>query len=700
MRGKRLGTILLALVILATLLLPGQGCMKKVASPTPTPTPTPEAKKLITVTDLAGRTVELRQNPRRIITVYSQIPIAMRCLNIGLERIIGTDAFTISQYGKLLPELEGKEIVGRHFIKLDYEKIVDLEPELILTVPTTLKRTEIEEKLKPAGIKIVALDFKIKSFRKTLELLGKIFDREEEAKEFADFWFGRLEEVRKKVEGLSEERKVRVYLEGTQRPFVTASKGHTLDEIATLAGGINIAARLKGRSPEVEPEWVVEQNPDVILKYPMGAKYQGGFGKADIGPFEEMRKEIMERPGFDRIKAVREGRVYILSRDILGGVFENVGVCYAAKILYPELFKDLDPEAYLKQVVEKYLGLDFEGVKGVFVHPSPPAVKRTITVIDSAGREVEIPQPLERIAIWNGSAAEVIRALGEKERIIAINKYMPREPSYWPELKDRPQIGSPWDRDYEKIIMLEPQVLITYSRYYLDEIVQKLEPAGIKVLALNFNRLDSLQREIEIMGKVLGREERAREFADFLLSKVEFVEERIKEIKPEERKRVYWELGNHDYRSIGPKSIFHQNFTRAGGVNIFADLITGTSSEVDPEAILLRDPGVVIKDGHGVNYGGYEATDTERMEEKRREMMSRPGWDKLTAVKNGQVYLFGRGFGGGLEAPLMICYLAKLLYPDKFKDLDVEAFHREFLEKYQGLPFKGIYVYPCPWESQ
>jgi len=362
--------LLLVFVNIIASLLPGQCCAEKTPSPRPTPTSKAE---LITVTDLAGRTVELRQNPQRVITIYSQIPIAMKCLNVSLERIIGTDAFTVKQYRKLLPELEGKEIVGQHFLKLDYEKIIDLEPELVLAVPETLKRTEIEEKLRPAGIKIVALDFKIRNFRRSLELLGRIFGREKEAREFADFWFEKLEEVKKKVEELSEEQKVRVYLEGTQRPFVTASKGHTLDEIVTLAGGINISAGLKGRNPEVEPEWVVEQNPDVILKYPMGARYQGGFGRTDARPFEEIRKEIMGRPGFDHIKAVREGRVYILSRDILRGVFENVGICYVAKVLYPELFKDLDPEAYLERIVEKYLGLDFERVKGVFMYPSPPA---------------------------------------------------------------------------------------------------------------------------------------------------------------------------------------------------------------------------------------------------------------------------------------------------------------------------------------
>ncbi len=358
-------TILLsAFVILDTLLL-GPGYAKKASGQV--------SEELITITDLAGRRVELRQNPQRVVVLYSQIPIAMRCLNISLDRMVGTDTFTIRQYSGLLPELEEKEIIGRHFLDLDYEKIINLEPELVLAVPGTLKRTGIAQEPTPMGIKVVALDFKIKNFRKTLELLGKIFDREKEAREFADFWFGKLEEVKRRAEGLSKDEKVRVYPEGTQRPYVTASEGTTLDEIITLAGGVNISAGLKGRSPEVDPEWVVEQNPDVILKYPMGAEYQGGFGRRETEPFEEMRREIMGRPGFDRIKAVREGRVYILSRDILGGVFENVGVCYVAKILYPDLFRDLDPEAYFEELVERYLGLDFEQVRGVFIYPLPSA---------------------------------------------------------------------------------------------------------------------------------------------------------------------------------------------------------------------------------------------------------------------------------------------------------------------------------------
>jgi iron complex transport system substrate-binding protein len=103
----------------------------------------------------------------------------------------------------------------------------------------------------------------------------------------------------------------------------------------------------------------------------MGADYQGGFGNTDTAPFEEMRTEIIGRTGFDQIKAVQDGEIYIVSQIIKTGAFENVAICYIAKILYPELFPGLDPTAHLREMVEKYLELDFEEMKGVFVYPEP-----------------------------------------------------------------------------------------------------------------------------------------------------------------------------------------------------------------------------------------------------------------------------------------------------------------------------------------
>jgi iron complex transport system substrate-binding protein len=326
-----------------------------------------------------------------------------------------------------------------------------------------------------------------------------------------------------------------------------------------------------------------------------------------------------------------------------------------------------------------------------------PVEPTAITIVDSAGRVVEVPQPLERIAVWDGASAEVIRALGGTDKIVGISNFMATYDSYfWPELKDRPQIGSWWEPDYEKVIDVEPQVLFTVVQYPEGTTAEeKLKPAGIKVIRMDFYKVDITKDIKTIMGLILGKENEAEEFANFFQSKVDLIEQRVKEINPEEKKRVYWEAGHQDYYTWGPGSFATELLDRVGAINIFADLgVSG--SEVDAEEILVRDCDVVIKDSHGPEYGGYTATDTRAMEAKRDEMMNRPGWSELKAVRNGQVYIEGKDLLGATAA-IHLCYLAKLLYPDRFEDLDVEAFHKEYLEKYQGLEFKGIYLYPCPW---
>ena len=140
---------------------------------------------------------------------------------------------------------------------------------------------------------------------------------------------------------------------------------------AFQAQGINIAADLVGSSPEVDPEWIISQNPDVIIKYPMGADYQGGFGQTETAPFQEWLDEMVNRAGFSEINAVKNGEVYIVSQIIKTGAFENVAICYVAKLLYPDLFEDMDPVSYLRQMVEEYMGLDWEDMDGVFIYPSP-----------------------------------------------------------------------------------------------------------------------------------------------------------------------------------------------------------------------------------------------------------------------------------------------------------------------------------------
>jgi iron complex transport system substrate-binding protein len=130
----------------------------------------------------------------------------------------------------------------------------------------------------------------------------------------------------------------------------------------------------------------------------------------------------------------------------------------------------------------------------------------------------------------------------------------------------------------------------------------------------------------------------------------------------------------------------------AEGINIFADL--PPFCEVSPEAVVGKNPDVIIKN---TCINGYSLTDTVMLEESREEIMNRPELAKVTAVKNGDVYALSYTIiGEGGKYPAGVCNLAKILYPDKFEDLDPNAILKEYLEKYQGLPYQGVYIYPSP----
>ena len=329
----------------------------------------------------------------------------------------------------------------------------------------------------------------------------------------------------------------------------------------------------------------------------------------------------------------------------------------------------------------------------------PPIVEEvvpeTITIIDSAGRRVEVPQPLERIAIAASGAAQIIRALGASDTIVGVTRPMASRRAYfWPYLSHKPQIGTGHRPEHEQILVVEPQVLIVKTwGGGLEEAVEKLEPAGIVIVAIDGFIFETLFREIEILGLMLGRETEAAEFTDFLQSKIDLIEERTAQIPLEERKTVYWELGHSDFFTVGPESPAAQGIRKAGGINLFADLGV-RFAEVDPEDILTRDPDVVIRGIAGSRVGGFLATCPSHMAAKRGEMMARPGWGELRAVRDDRVYILGQGMGG-LRRVVILVYIATLLYPDIFADINAEAFHREFLER-QGLEFQGIWVYPEP----
>ena len=325
--------------------------------------------------------------------------------------------------------------------------------------------------------------------------------------------------------------------------------------------------------------------------------------------------------------------------------------------------------------------------------PGPPVQRapQTITIVDSAGRYVTAPWPVKRVAALTSASAMTLVALGARDAIVGITDYAAGAP--W--APNVTSVGTCFKPNIEAIVSVKPDIVITYARWPKPEDLEdKLEPFGIKVVRLDFYKIETLFAETRLLGLLLNRTREAEDLISYWQGVYDEIVSRVSGLEPENKTRVYFE-GYHDYKAAGPGSGWDELLRLAGGLNIYADALV-TYPKVSAEDVVARNPDVIIKAVSKTKFNPYGATDDAPLREIWESIISRPGWDQITAVKNGRVYLICAGLlhdSFGLVAEL--AYIAKLLYPDLFADLNPSEVHRHFIEDNLGIPYVGIWIYPA-----
>ena len=331
-----------------------------------------------TVTDTYpnGKPVTVKKPVKRIIVLHTKGAEILRTLE-SKDKIVGIPRYLAEPYKKVFfPELSKLPVVGGAKTKdIDIEKVLILNPDIILAYGSYFTKftTELEDKLKGTDIIIVRLDcYKPETMSSDIIKLGYILDREKEAVEFIDWHEGYLSIINTQVAKLIEDKKQRVYVE-VSSDYKTYSKGTGAHQMCTMAGGRNIAADLPAKYPKVEAEWVMKQNPDIIVKVVGTTKASCGYGEDDPSEMKALRTRIMRRPELAKVTAVTDEKVFLVCS---GGTWNNpayfIGLAYLAKWFYPEMFSDVDPKAIHQEYLTKFQGLDYDLDKhGVFVYPEP-----------------------------------------------------------------------------------------------------------------------------------------------------------------------------------------------------------------------------------------------------------------------------------------------------------------------------------------
>lgn len=324
-----------------------------------------------------GNTSKVKHPLNRIILVYDNTAEIIRILGAE-DRVVGVDSEgssgAIGKYPTYFPEFVKTASIGNRN-DCDVEKILELKPDAII-IGTKSGCPYIEQKLKGSNIDVVYLETWSKGTQ-SLETLGYMLDEVDNAENYRKWKNGYLDMIHKRVASIPADQRMRVFVD---RPGnTTVARGSGYSEAIESAGRINIAADLanslrldagissKNTLPPVDTEWVLEQNPDCII----GLSFYGGYEVDNESILKERYDAILGTPGFSDTNAGKNNKVYVTYFINTLGPGDHIGVCYFAKWLYPDLFKDLDPQKVHQEYIDKFQHVDYDlNEHGSFVYPA------------------------------------------------------------------------------------------------------------------------------------------------------------------------------------------------------------------------------------------------------------------------------------------------------------------------------------------
>jgi len=278
------------------------------------------AQGSMAVVDSLGESLRL---PKPAARVISLAPGSTEVLFAIGAKVVGVTTYCVYP-----PEaLKVEKIGGFSADSMSMEKILSLRPDLV--VDSGAVHAALIKELSRFGIPHYSYDpGSFDQIAQGIRNLGILTGRASEAGLVASTMTATIEDVRRRLESVSREKRKTVFWEVYNEPLMTCGSATFQHAIVEAGGGRDIFSDLPGSWPMISAEEVIKRAPEVI----MGADDHGeGLSLAGL----------RARPGWNLIPAVRTGAVILLPTGIVSNPGPRVadGVMAVAKALYPELFK-------------------------------------------------------------------------------------------------------------------------------------------------------------------------------------------------------------------------------------------------------------------------------------------------------------------------------------------------------------------------
>ncbi|KGE79228.1 ABC transporter substrate-binding protein [Halomonas sp. ND22Bw] len=339
----------------------------------------------ITVTDVAGREVTVDAPVDRVILGEGRQIYLLGALQPEnpFEHVVGwredfsqADPDNYASYAAKFPELEDIPTFGGFKDgTFDVEQAAALQPDVVLMnleARTATEDAAYDDKLARLGIPIVYVDFREDPLAHTtpsMRLMGELLGEEDAAEAFIDFSEAQMARVTETIAAAEPERpRVLIDRAGGYSEECCMSFGPgNFGEYVELAGGSNIAdGIIPNTFGTLNPEQIIAADPQQVVvtggnwdAYVPGGAWVGVGPGADMEAARAKLEGLTERTAMTGIEAVENDDFHAIWHQFYNSPYYFVAVQRLAKWFHPELFADLDPEATLQELHERFLPVDY-----------------------------------------------------------------------------------------------------------------------------------------------------------------------------------------------------------------------------------------------------------------------------------------------------------------------------------------------------
>lgn len=297
MRRFAIPLLIILLLIAAVLLVTNS---KK---PSVTPGVTPETANdfPITISDALNNKVTVATRPMRIISLAPSVTEVIYAVGAGDRLIADTTYCDYPVAAQKLPKIGG-------FIDPNVEQIVALKPDLVIGAKGNPR--EALGQLRQMNIPVVTIDPETldSAIDESLRIVGKVTGLSKKADKLASDNSKRKEVVAQQA--AARAKRPRILMLFTADSLFSVGPGSYLDEMITLAGGVNIAGDTRLAWPELSMEKVIKDDPQIILIISMEKGATSSFS-------DEILQQLRAKKQWKNISAVRNGKVVYLGNDEL-----------------------------------------------------------------------------------------------------------------------------------------------------------------------------------------------------------------------------------------------------------------------------------------------------------------------------------------------------------------------------------------------